>query len=97
MATPDFSIRSDEERKTHELFYQYRAANPDHGDGVTMVGHVFMAKHYAALPAHRIELIAAALNYRDRVDLTQSLALLVRAKVLRSYRKDGVRHYEVNY
>jgi hypothetical protein len=60
--------------------------------------NVFGAMWSAALPVERIAAIGQAMSWQlaDEDQLKANLAKLVREKVLRSYRADGVRHYELN-
>lgn len=98
----DHAIRSADEAKTYELFYNYEQAHkagvPGYNHDVVVVGMVFKAMHYASLPVSRIVAIGVAMANLSRWDNPQDiLTKLTKAKVLRSRMIRGERHYEVNY
>ena len=62
-----------------------------------LISTVFRAMYYAAMPADKIEKVAAAIHGFETLDLQAGLTALCRKKVLRSRVKQGKRLYEVNY
>lgn len=93
--TKDFTIRNTEEATTHQLFTEYLNENwTSHG---AMIGQVFKAMWSSALPADKVNAVASAMHGFQNLDVQPTLTKLVRAKVLRSYSKNGKRYYEVNY
>ena len=92
----DFTTRSPEEAKTHELLHD----RSDCGQIEQMVRNTFLAMHWASLPVKKIQAISEAMSsmtITDPAALQKVLTKMVRAKILRSSYENGQRFYEVNY
>jgi hypothetical protein len=99
--TKDYTKRSVEEARTHELF-DFGSNGIEWTPNMAVLANVWRAMYSSALPVTRIQIIAAAIAcYKmDGLDpnwLRKELTALVRAKILRSYHKQGQYLYEVNY
>ena len=92
----DYTTRSAEEAKTHELLDTYRDANWSPEKAI--LAQVFKAIWSSSISVERVNKIAIALNSMgESGDLQKTLTEAVRAKILRSRMHGGVRLYEVNY
>lgn len=97
---PDFTKRSAEEAKTHELIYGYL-----NKEGIQRDWHAFAlswaikACWTSSLTAERLAQVAEAYSLQpmDTEKVQAELTSMVRAKVLRSRVNQGKRLYEVNY
>jgi hypothetical protein len=92
----DFTQRSELEAKTYELFGNFRAQT-GWDPSIIMVANVFQALWSSALTVERIKAVGEALSATHHWNPQPALTRLVKAKVLRSYVKQGRRLYEVNY
>lgn len=92
----DYTKRSAEEARTHELMDTYRDAAWTSTRAVMAM--VWKARYHAALTVKDINETAKVLaNLAEVPDLQAELTAMTRAKVLRSYTKQGRKLYEVNY
>lgn len=97
---PDFTKRSAEEAKTHELIYSYlnKEGQPQRWEAFALAGAI-KAQWTYSLTAERLAQIAEAVSLQP-MDITvvqAELTKMVRAKVLRSRMSNGKRLYKVNY
>ena len=96
----DFSRRSAQEAKTHELLdaWALDARGIDHSYQRQTVARVFRACWSSALSVDQVEAIGSALNSFSVVgELEPMLKKFCRAQILRKRTVDGTTHYEVNY
>ncbi len=94
--TKDFTKRSAEEARTHELLETVYRNEAKWSPERVMAANVFKAMWSSALPVDKIERVASAM-YGMEADLKSTLTDLCREKVLRSRMDHGVRLYEINF
>lgn len=96
----DFTTRSAEEAKTLELLSEenFIAKKIEWSQERQILAMVFRAQWSAALTVEKINRIGGALaGLQNDPDLQEMLTKFARAKILRSYVKQGRKLYEVNY
>lgn len=96
----DFTTRSAEEAKTLELLSEenFIAKKIEWSVRRSIVAMVFRAEWSAALTVQQINRLGGALaRLENEPDLQEMLTVFTRAKILRSYVKQGKRLYEVNF
>lgn len=100
MTMQDYSKRSAEEAKTHELVGRYLELNSEtHPWEAYALALAIKALWSSSISLSRIVAVASALSGQPLNDevAQEQLTKMVRAKVLRSRVNRGTRLYEVNY
>jgi hypothetical protein len=99
--TKDYTTRSAEEAKTHELFdFDRPGSKVEWTPNMAVLAMVWKSQYHAAIRVEDIQALGKAIGHiiTDNTEWLQpELTALCRAKVLRSYRKQGKKLYEVNY
>jgi hypothetical protein len=100
MTTQDYSKRSAEEAKTHELLACYLEQDSgQHPWEVYALAQAIKALWTSSVTLSHLVLVAAALSGQpvNTEAAQKQLTKMVRAKVMRSRVNHGTRLYEVNY
>lgn len=85
------------EQQVRDIFNSYFDGDKNWTNNRALIRNTFVAMWYAALPVDRVNRIAAAISNYESCDLQVALDELVKAKVLRRFKKHGETLYEVNF